>query len=85
MSSRSQHIDIKMNLMFRKNFREQKTTTTKSGIGKSGIGRHTNKRLNRDTGYTAIEEQHYRTHIFFCPKARSSHNLNEIQEGKQIF
>ncbi|GLV31862.1 uncharacterized protein CBL_07622 [Carabus blaptoides fortunei] len=53
--------------MFRKGFREQKCTTTKSSGGvKSAAGRHP-KRTNRDHGYTAMDEYHYRTHIFFSP------------------
>lgn len=56
-----------MNLMFRKNFREQKSGATVGKGVKSSVGRHTSKRCNRDIGYTAIEEHHYRTHLFFNP------------------
>lgn len=56
-----------MNLMFRKNFREQKSGGGKSGLGKGGAGRHSNKKSSREPGYTPIEEHHYRTHLFFSP------------------
>ncbi|ERL92212.1 hypothetical protein D910_09532 [Dendroctonus ponderosae] len=56
-----------MNLMFRKNFREQKSgPITGKGV-KASSGRHTNKRCTRDQGYTPMEEHHYRTHLFFSP------------------
>ncbi|XP_060523515.1 uncharacterized protein LOC132700313 isoform X3 [Cylas formicarius] len=56
-----------MNLMFRKNFREQKSGAMPGKGTKSGAGRHANKRCTRDQGYTPIEEHHYRTHLFFSP------------------
>lgn len=58
---------VKMNLMFRKNFKEQKCGTGKSLGGKSSASRHASKRSNREQGYTPIEEHHYRTHLFFSP------------------
>lgn len=73
-----------MNLMFRKNFREQKSGGGKSGLNKSGANRHASKRLNREQGYSPIEEQYYRTHLFFSPRlgsTKSCYNLNEM-EGK---
>lgn len=56
-----------MNLMFRKNFREQKSGAIVGKGAKTSVGRHTSKRCSREQGYTAIEEHHYRTHLFFNP------------------
>ncbi|CAH1173814.1 unnamed protein product [Phaedon cochleariae] len=56
-----------MNLMFRKNFREQKSGCLVGKGTKSPVGRHTSKRTSREAGYTAMEEHHYRTHLFFSP------------------
>nr|CAH7760030.1 unnamed protein product [Callosobruchus chinensis] len=71
-----------MNLMFRKNFREGKggIVTGKGGKGASA-GRHTSKRCQRETGgYTAMDEHHYRTHLFFSPP-RPSYSQND-DDGK---
>lgn len=57
----------KMNLMFRKNFREQKVSGITGKGPKSTGGRHASKRSSREQGYTPIEEHHYRTHLFFSP------------------
>lgn len=56
-----------MNLMFRKNFREQKSGPMVGKGVKGTVGRHTTKRSTREQGYTPIEEHHYRTHLFFTP------------------
>lgn len=71
-----------MNLMFRKNFREQKSggITTK---GKTSGGRHANKRTSREQGYTPMEEHHYRTHLFFNPP-RSSYSQAGDEDGEQL-
>lgn len=61
-----------MNLMFRKNFREQKSSSGKSGGSKVGASRNANKRSSRETGYGPIEEHHYRTHLFFNPPSRGT-------------
>lgn len=74
-----------MNLMFRKNFREQKSVGGGKGtLNKSSANRHINKRINREQGYTPIEEQYYRTHLFFSPRTRSTYNINvnEIEEPR---
>lgn len=55
-----------MNLMFRKTFGEQKAGVTAIKGNKISVGRHTTKR-SREQGYTAMEEHHYRTHLFFSP------------------
>ncbi|XP_071051641.1 uncharacterized protein [Onthophagus taurus] len=68
-----------MNLMFRKNFKEQKGFGGKSALSKSS-SRHTNKRSNRESGYTPIEEHHYRTHLFFSP--RCTYTLDESEEPR---
>lgn len=52
--------------MFRKNFREQKSTGISGKGPKAGAARHSSKR-SREHGYTPIEEHHYRTHLFFSP------------------
>lgn len=61
-----------MNLMFRKNFRAEKSFGGGGGKhgGKGNPGRNMGKR-SREHGYAGVEEHHYRTHIFFSP-ARSS-------------
>lgn len=56
-----------MNLMFRKNFREQKSGPITGKGAKSTVGRHASKRCTREQGYTPMEEHHYRTHLFFSP------------------
>ncbi|XP_066150779.1 uncharacterized protein [Euwallacea fornicatus] len=57
----------RMNLMFRKNFRDQKSgPITGKGV-KGTVGRHASKRCTREQGYTPMEEHHYRTHLFFSP------------------
>ncbi|XP_018326095.1 uncharacterized protein LOC108737635 isoform X2 [Agrilus planipennis] len=73
-----------MNLMFRKNFRDQKASGGKTGIMKTSSNRHASKRSNRDQGYTPIEDQYFRTHLFFnLPRSdRSIHNLNELEEPR---
>lgn len=72
-----------MNLMFRKNFREQKCGSGKSSGGKSSASRHASKRSNREQGYTPIEEHHYRTHLFFSPP-RCSYGADE-DEGTSYY
>lgn len=66
-----------MNLMFRKNFREQKSGAIVGKGAKTSVGRHTSKRCSREQGYTAIEEHHYRTHLFFNPP-----RVTGTQEGE---
>ncbi|XP_045482749.1 uncharacterized protein LOC123686564 isoform X1 [Harmonia axyridis] len=69
-----------MNLMFRKNFREQKSGGITSKVGKTGVGRHTSsKRASREQGYSPMDEHHYRTHLFFSPP-RSTYNADEDDE-----
>ncbi|XP_056632622.1 uncharacterized protein LOC130898837 isoform X1 [Diorhabda carinulata] len=55
-----------MNLMFRKTFGEQKAGVAAIKGNKISVCRHTSKR-SREQGYTAMEEHHYRTHLFFSP------------------
>ncbi|XP_018565505.1 uncharacterized protein LOC108906670 isoform X1 [Anoplophora glabripennis] len=69
-----------MNLMFRKNFRDQKSGVVAGKGSKSSIGRHTSKRCTREQGYTAMEEHHYRTHLFFSPH-RTSYSPGEDDDG----
>ncbi|XP_063909317.1 uncharacterized protein LOC135126978 isoform X3 [Zophobas morio] len=71
-----------MNLMFRKNFREQKSgLSTKAA--KACASRHTSKRSSREGGYTPIEEHHYRTHLFFSPPRSSyAQSAEEIDEPR---
>ncbi|KAK4883462.1 hypothetical protein RN001_006781 [Aquatica leii] len=81
-SSLKYHLAI-MNLMFRKNFREQKCGGGgKGSLNKPTLNRHANKRLNREQGYTPIEEQYYRTHLFFSPRTRSTYNIDELEEPR---
>lgn len=62
-----------MNLMFRKNFQEQKTGGGGGGGGKAGKGPAGRPpRRSREHGYTAMDDYHYRTHIFFSPHARAN-------------
>ncbi|XP_063909316.1 uncharacterized protein LOC135126978 isoform X2 [Zophobas morio] len=69
-----------MNLMFRKNFREQKSgLSTKAA--KACASRHTSKRSSREGGYTPIEEHHYRTHLFFSPPRSSYAQSAEEIDG----
>lgn len=70
-----------MNLMFRKNFREQKSGGGVGKPGKSTASRHASKRSSREQGYTAIEEHHYRTHLFFSP-ARCTYGIDEELDGE---
>lgn len=70
-----------MNLMFRKTFGEQKAGVTAIKGGKTSVGRHTSKRSCRDQGYTAMEEHHYRTHLFFSPP-RSSFGPGDADEPR---
>lgn len=70
-----------MNLMFRKNFREQKGGVT-SKIIKASANRHTSKRVNREQGYTPMEEHHYRTHLFFSPPRSSNYTPPDDLDGK---
>lgn len=66
-----------MNLMFRKNFRDQKSSGGVGKPGKSTASRHASKRSSREQGYTAIEEHHYRTHLFFSP-ARCTYGMEDL-------
>ncbi|KAL3279773.1 hypothetical protein HHI36_017281 [Cryptolaemus montrouzieri] len=68
-----------MNLMFRKNFREQKSGGISSKVGKASVGRHTSKRASREQGYSPIDEHHYRTHLFFSPP-RVNYTVDEEDE-----
>ncbi|XP_030746938.1 uncharacterized protein LOC115875570 isoform X2 [Sitophilus oryzae] len=70
-----------MNLMFRKNFREQKTGVISGKGSKGTVGRHASKRCTRDQGYTPIEEHHYRTHLFFSPP-RCSYSQEDSDEPR---
>lgn len=70
----------KMNLMFRKNFRDQKSSAGVGRGGKCSASRHASKRSSREQGYTPIEEHHYRTHLFFSPP-RCSYGTGE-DDGK---
>ncbi|XP_049820414.1 uncharacterized protein LOC109594446 isoform X2 [Aethina tumida] len=70
-----------MNLMFRKNFREQKVSGITGKGPKSTGGRHASKRSSREQGYTPIEEHHYRTHLFFSPP-RCSYTQEEADEPR---
>ncbi|XP_074033267.1 uncharacterized protein isoform X3 [Leptinotarsa decemlineata] len=70
-----------MNLMFRKNFRDQKSGTLVGKGVKTSVGRHTSKRTSREQGYTAMEEHHYRTHLFFSPP-RCSYSPGEEDEPR---
>ncbi|KAJ3665436.1 hypothetical protein Zmor_000932 [Zophobas morio] len=73
-----------MNLMFRKNFREQKSgLSTKAA--KACASRHTSKRSSREGGYTPIEEHHYRTHLFFSPPRSSYAQSAEEIDGRAAF
>ncbi|XP_017778450.1 PREDICTED: uncharacterized protein LOC108564038 [Nicrophorus vespilloides] len=67
-----------MNLMFKKNFAEQKTARGKAIGSKGSSGRHTAKRSSREQGYTPIEEHHYRTHLFFSPP-RCSYSTENVE------
>lgn len=72
-----------MNLMFRKNFREQKSGGISSKVGKANVGRHTSKRASREQGYSPMDEHHYRTHLFFSPP-RQSYAAEEEDGEKKI-
>lgn len=68
-----------MNLMFRKNFHEGRTS---GGHGGLKLGNKPNRsqqaKRSRDMAYQYAEEVHYRTHIFFAPN-RSGNQIE--QEG----
>ncbi|XP_076251049.1 uncharacterized protein LOC143190558 isoform X2 [Rhynchophorus ferrugineus] len=70
-----------MNLMFRKNFREQKSGTISGKGPKGSVGRHASKRCTREQGYTPIEEHHYRTHLFFSPP-RCSYSQEDSDDDR---
>lgn len=65
-----------MNLMFKKNFSEQKASRGKVTSSKGVTNRNVGKRSTREQGYTPIEEHHYRTHLFFSPPRCSYSNEN---------
>ncbi|XP_015840525.1 uncharacterized protein LOC660922 isoform X1 [Tribolium castaneum] len=69
-----------MNLMFRKNFREQKSGVA-SKTSKACANRHASKRASREQGYTPMEEHHYRTHLFFNPSRCSYAQAAEDMDG----
>lgn len=59
-----------MNIMFRKNFHTEKERSygKSGGVGHGRVGPKTGGgKRNRDSGYTVMEEHHYRTHIFLSP------------------
>ncbi|KAL0276165.1 UNVERIFIED_CONTAM: hypothetical protein PYX00_003789 [Menopon gallinae] len=69
-----------MNIMFRKNFHAEKERS----YGKpSGHGRQKGKR-NRDSGYTVMEEHHYRTHIFLSPTGSCLQQASHENEREQM-
>jgi hypothetical protein len=74
---------VAMNLMFRKNFREQKCGVA-SKTAKACANRHASKRSSREQGYTPIEEHHYRTHLFFSPPRCSYAQAAEEIDGMSI-
>jgi hypothetical protein len=74
---------VAMNLMFRKNFREQKCGVA-SKTAKACANRHASKRSSREQGYTPIEEHHYRTHLFFSPPRCSYAQAAEEIDGMLI-
>lgn len=65
-----------MNLMFRKNFTEQKCGAAIGKPVKASGSRHASKRSSREQGYTPIDEHHYRTHLFFSPQ-RSGYRMED--------
>ncbi|CAD7088297.1 unnamed protein product [Hermetia illucens] len=66
-----------MNLMFRKNFHEGRTS---GGHGGLKLGNKPNRsqqaKRSRDMAYQYAEEVHYRTHIFFAPN-RSGNQIEQ--------
>uniref|UniRef100_A0A1B6D658 DUF7153 domain-containing protein n=1 Tax=Clastoptera arizonana TaxID=38151 RepID=A0A1B6D658_9HEMI len=72
-----------MNLLFRKNFQGDggcKERCSKFGgrsRGKGGHGVHGKR--NRESGYTVMEEHHYRTHIFLSPSNMPQEYEDDIQ------
>lgn len=60
-----------MNLMFRKNFQDQKCGGVVGGKGGGVKATQRPPRRSREHGYTAMDEYHYRTHIFFSPHSRN--------------
>lgn len=74
-----------MNLMFRKNFQENKSNSFGKGNRKAGPRANANKRTGaRDSSYAyqGMDEQNHqlRTHIFFAP-TRSSYSFTSDYEG----
>ncbi|KYB29378.1 hypothetical protein TcasGA2_TC001252 [Tribolium castaneum] len=76
-----------MNLMFRKNFREQKSGVA-SKTSKACANRHASKRASREQGYTPMEEHHYRTHLFFnpsrCSYAQAAEDMDGTATGNKV-
>lgn len=67
--------------MFRKNFQEgQKGGSGGGGGGRGGKGADRPARRGRNHGFTAMDEYHYRTHIFFSPHA-AGRNAGGDYEG----
>ena len=56
-----------MNIMFRKNFGGEKERSYGKAVGRSRSNKSVGGKRNRESGYTVMEEHHYRTHIFLSP------------------
>jgi hypothetical protein len=54
-----------MNILFRKQFRAEPERNYAKVSGKVGKGFHGKR--SRESGYTVMEEHHYRTHLFLSP------------------
>jgi len=54
-----------MNILFRKHFHGETERSYGKVSGKAGKGGHGKR--SRESGYTVMEEHHYRTHIFLSP------------------
>ncbi|KAJ9582499.1 hypothetical protein L9F63_003192, partial [Diploptera punctata] len=53
-----------MNILFRKHFHGE---SDRGGYGKVGGSKGVKGKRSRESGYTVMEEHHYRTHIFLSP------------------